>query len=153
MLQTKISRLGHGELVVACASNACGGVERDGYFGISVSEYSIWDIRETASTLRFWERYGTGDIPQTTKDLEFGRKDINKGLETGIYQEVSKDHANIAMRNGALISLEFLVWQEKEEERRGRFVVNISQQSTHWEKDSVRMETLPKFSMSVQKED
>ena len=29
-----------------------------------------------------------GDIPQTTKDLEFAKEDIRKGLESGIYQEV-----------------------------------------------------------------
>lgn len=94
-----------------------------------------------------------GDIPQTFEDLEFGRKDITKGLSTGIYTEFSRNHAHRSMRAGAIISSAFVVWQEREGERKGRFVVNLSQQSTHWEKGTVRMENLQEFAMSVQEKD
>lgn len=91
-----------------------------------------------------------GDIPQTTEDLEFGTEDIRKGLESGIYHEVTPEHAQKARKAGAVISSAFVVWQEREGERAGRFVVNLSVQSKHWGKGSVRMETLGEFAMSVQ---
>lgn len=94
-----------------------------------------------------------GDIPQTKEDLEFGKEDIKKGLSTGIYREVTPEHARRAREAGAVISSAFVVWQEKNGEPSGRFVVNLSMQSNHWSKGSVRMETLPEFAMSVQPED
>ena len=94
-----------------------------------------------------------GDIPQTGEDLEFGLEDLRKGLATGIYREVSRDHAQRALKAGAVISSAFVVWQGEGEERSGCFVVNLSRQSTHWQKGTVRMETLPEFAMSVQKGD
>lgn len=94
-----------------------------------------------------------GDIPQTKEDLEIGKEDIRKGLSTGIYQEVTAEHARRAFKAGAVISSAFVVWQEKDGERSGRFVVNLSVQSKHWSKGSVRMETLSEFAMSVQPED
>lgn len=94
-----------------------------------------------------------GDIPQTKEDLRFAKEDIKKGLASGIYQEVSQEHARRALEAGAVISSAFVVWQDKEGELSGRFVVNLSVQSEHWAKGSVRMETLAEFAMSVQPED
>ena len=94
-----------------------------------------------------------GDIPQAMEDLEFGRADLEKGLRTGIYQEISQEQARRAKDSGAVISSAFVVWQEKDGERCGRFVINLSVQSAHWEKGSVRMETLTEFAMSVQPKD
>ena len=91
-----------------------------------------------------------GDIPQTDEDRQFALEDLRKGCEDGIYQEVSRKQAQAAMSQGAVISSAFVVWQEKEEERKGRLVVNLSLQSQHWTKDTVRMETLAEFAMQVQ---
>lgn len=41
----------------------------------------------------------------------------------------------------------------KEEQRRARFVMNLSSQSTHWPKGTVRMQTLLEFAMSLQEQD
>ena len=49
-----------------------------------------------------------GDIPQTTEDFEFGKEDIGKGMESGIYQEVSSTHARRAKEAGAVISSFFV---------------------------------------------
>lgn len=68
-----------------------------------------------------------GDVSQTAEDLEFGKEDLRKGLDSGIYAEVTKEHAYNAKKNGAIISSAFVVWQEKEGEKKGRFVVNLSE--------------------------
>lgn len=52
-----------------------------------------------------------------------------------------------------MISSAFTVWQEGEEGRKGRFVVNLAKQSKHWRKGSVRMESLSEFATGIQKGD
>lgn len=51
-----------------------------------------------------------GDIPQTTEDLKFGKENIRKELESGIYKEVSHNHDRRAPESGAVISSAFVVW-------------------------------------------
>lgn len=55
--------------------------------------------------------------------------------------------------NGVILSSSFTVWQEKEYGRNRRFVLNLSQQSKHWGKGSMRMETLSEFSINSQRGD
>lgn len=88
-----------------------------------------------------------GDIQQTTEDLEFGKGDIRKTLESGIYKEVPHNHARCALQSEAVISSAFEVWQDRDEERVGHFLANLSVQFKFWSKGSVRMESW--FSMSV----
>ena len=94
-----------------------------------------------------------GYIIQTKEDFEFGKEDIWKGLSTGIYQDVTPEHAYRALEAAALISSAFLVWKEKDSERLRQFVFNLSVQSNHLCKGSVHMETLSDFAMSVPPED
>ena len=101
--QRKISLLGHGAPALARVADACRDVVQDRCFSLSVQKNPVWDIRATAPTVRHGKGYGAGDIPQTTEDVEFGLEDIRKGLKSGIYQEVSSDHARRAKDAGAVI--------------------------------------------------
>jgi hypothetical protein len=88
-------------------------------------------------------------IPQTPKDLAFGRKDLRAGCKGGIDEEVTTGEAERIRSTGAMISSIFVVWQDGPEGRKGRFVVNLSKQSKHWPKGSVRMETLPEYASEL----
>jgi len=94
-----------------------------------------------------------GDIPQTAEDAAFGAADLEEGCRSGVYEEVTRGHAGEAMSHGALISSSFVVWQDSAEGRKGRFVVNLSKQSKHWPKGSVRMESISEFAMDIQRGD
>jgi Reverse transcriptase (RNA-dependent DNA polymerase) len=52
-----------------------------------------------------------------------------------------------------MVSSSFLVWQDGSDGRKGRFIVNLAKQSKHWEKGSVRMETLPAYALELQEGD
>jgi hypothetical protein len=56
-------------------------------------------------------------------------------------------------RQGMPISSAFTVWQDSSEGRKGRFVVNLSRQSKHLPKCSIRMETLQGFLLDLEKKD
>lgn len=95
-----------------------------------------------------------GDIPQNEEDRAFASADLEEGCRSGIYQEVSASHAEMAKARGAILSSAFVVWQETAEvEKKGRFVVNLAKQSKRWKKGTVRMESLSEFAMSVEKGD
>ena len=93
-----------------------------------------------------WGLPPMGAIPQSEDDLEFGRKDLESGCKSGVYEEVSQEEAEDLVRRGYLISSAFTVWQGDRDSRKGRFVVNFSRQSKFWGKGSVRMERLEEFS-------
>jgi hypothetical protein len=86
-------------------------------------------------------------IPQTPEDLAFRRKDLRAGCQEGIYEAVPTGEVERIRSTGAMISSSFVVWQDGPEGRKGRFVVNLSKQSKHWPKGSVRMETLPEYAL------
>jgi hypothetical protein len=52
---------------------------------------------------------------------------------------------------GVMISSSFVVWKDGPEERKGRFVVNLSKKSKHWPKGCVRMETLPEYALELER--
>jgi hypothetical protein len=89
-------------------------------------------------------------ISQTPEDLAFGREDLRAGCQKGIYEEVATGEAERIRSTGAMISSIFVVWQDGPEGRKGRFVVNLSKQSKHWPKGSVRMETLPEYALELE---
>jgi hypothetical protein len=78
-------------------------------------------------------------IPQTPEDLAFGREDLRAGCQEGIYEEVTTGEAERIRSKGAMMSSNFVVWQDGPEEMKWRFVGNLSKQSKHWPKGSVRM--------------
>jgi Reverse transcriptase (RNA-dependent DNA polymerase) len=94
-----------------------------------------------------------GELPQSAEDLEFGIADLRAGCKEGIYEDISAEDANLIRAKGNMISSAFVVWQEGVEGRKGRFVVNLSKQSKHWKKGSVKMETLPQYAMDLNKGD
>jgi hypothetical protein len=89
-------------------------------------------------------------IPQVPEDLAFGREDLRAGCQDGIYEAVTTREAERIRSTGAMISSSFVVWQDGPEGRKGRFVVNLSKQSKHWHKGSVRMETLPEYALELE---
>jgi hypothetical protein len=98
--------------------------------------------------------FSSGDvmnpIPETPEDLAFGREDLRAGCQEGIYEEVTTEEAERIRSTGVMISLSFVVWQGGPEGRKGRFAVNLSKQSKHWSKGSVRMETLPEYALELE---
>lgn len=92
-------------------------------------------------------------IPQSDEDVRFALEDLATGCATGIYEKVSRYTADVARRAGAIISSSFVVWQEGSSDPRSRFVVNLSTQSRHWKKGTVRMESVAEFGMSLQQGD
>jgi hypothetical protein len=50
---------------------------------------------------------------------------------------------------GAMISSSFLVWQDGSEGREGP--LNLSKQSKHWPKGSVRIETMPEYALELER--
>lgn len=83
----------------------------------------------------------------------FAAVDLREGCASGNYPEISQARALKAKENGALISSAFTIWQDIPEGRKGRFVVNLSEQSKHWKKVTIRMESLPEFAMQIQQVD
>ena len=92
-------------------------------------------------------------LPRTEEYLTFAFKDIEEGCRTDIYQEVNHAHVDRAIALGAILSSAFTVWQDSGEKKKGRFVVNLSKQSKHWNKGSVRMESVSEFALSLQEGD
>lgn len=111
--------------------------------------YGIRDM----PTVPFTEGRVLGEIPQSEKDKLFAREDLRSGCQSGVYEEISPLEAREIARSGKMISSAFVVWQGEGEDRKGRFVVNLKQQSQHWPKGSVKMETIPSFALDLQKDD
>jgi hypothetical protein len=61
-------------------------------------------------------------IPQTPKDLAFGREDLPAGCQEGIYEEVTTGEAERIRSTGAMVSSSFVVWQDGPELRKRYFV-------------------------------
>jgi hypothetical protein len=89
-------------------------------------------------------------FPQTPEDLAFGREDLRAGCQEGMYKKVTTGEAERIRSTGAMISSSVVVWQDGPEGRKWRFVVNLSKQSKHWPKGSVRMETLPEYTLELE---
>lgn len=46
-----------------------------------------------------------------------------------------------------------MAWKGDGSERKGRFFVNLHVQRQHWERVSIKMETLPSFALELEKDD
>lgn len=68
-------------------------------------------------------------IPQTQEDKEFGLSLLKKGMQNGIYEEVTRKHAMCIFAGGKIVSSAFVLWKGEEEKRKGRFVMNLAKQS------------------------
>jgi hypothetical protein len=89
-------------------------------------------------------------IAQITEDLAFGREDLRAGCQEGIYEKVTTGEEKRIRSTGAMISSSFVVLQNGPEGRKERFVVNLSKQSKHWPKGSVRIKTLPEYALELE---
>lgn len=88
-------------------------------------------------------------VPQTPSDLDFGRQELEEGCRNGTYQKISKEYAMIQKSNGNYISSSFVDWSKP----KGRFIINLKLQSTHWEKRSVVMQSLSSFGAGLSQGD
>ena len=125
---------------------------------LGASEYVCRNIRFgifDPPTVPFTEGTVAPEIPQTQEDLEFAAEDLSSGCQEGIYEEVSAHEVRRLLREGLMVSNAFVVWEERDgpSSRKGRFVVNLSEQSKHWPKGSIRMETMTSFSLQVREGD
>lgn len=120
---------------------------------MSLPSNSIWDTRCPSIPFVPGEGGELPYIPQTKEDRLFASADLSEGCRTGIYRQVSHGHAKMALSKGAINSSAFVVWQEGDEGRKGRFVSNFCKQSKRWEKGSFRMESLAEFASDIQKGD
>ena len=114
-------------------------------------QFGIFD--QPTTPFRQGEGVELPQIPQSPEDLAFGLADLKVGCQEDIYRKVTPAHAERARELGAVISSAFTVSQDGPEGPKGLFVVNLSLQSTHWKKGSLRMESLPEFATSIQKND
>lgn len=123
---------------------------------LGTSEFLVRSIRfgiRDLPTIPFTDGQILPPIPQTEADKEFASADLSKGLREGIYEKVSWDLVQERVREGALVSSSFVVWQGEGSERKGRFVINLHRQSKHWDRGSIKMETIPSFSLELAQDD
>lgn len=77
------------------------------------------------------------------EEKAFSAAYLCKGCASGIYRDISHVHAMQAKENGAFISAAFTISQNIPEGKKERFVAHLSEQSKHWMKSTIRMESLP----------
>lgn len=106
-------------------------------FVVRLLTFGIWD----PPTRPFLTGRILPAIPQTESDLAFGLSDLAEGCLHGVYQEVPRSYALHQMRSGCYVSSAFVDWNKD----KGRFIINLKLQSTHWDKKSVLMESLSAF--------
>lgn len=88
-------------------------------------------------------------IPQSPTDLTLGLGDLTIGCVHGTYQESTKSYALSQVQNGSYISSAFV----DRANGKGRFIMNLNLQSTHWQKRSVQMESISTFGACLAKGD
>jgi hypothetical protein len=93
------------------------------------------------------------EIPQTEEVLLFGREELRAGCASEIYEDIGVEEAREALSMRLMVSSAFVVWYGEGVERKKLFVINLSQQSQHWPKGSVKMENLPCFALNLAKND
>lgn len=106
-------------------------------FVIRTLLYGVWDPPQRP----FLDGRELPGVPQSPKDLEFGLSELEEGCRVGTYQQVSVFHARQQMKKGALISGAFVTWKQE----KPRFIINLKEQSQHWDKRSVQMDTISSF--------
>lgn len=114
-------------------------------FLIRCLTYGVWDPPDRP----FCKGRVLPAVPQTTIDLEFARKELSEGCVTGTYQEVTKAYAMAQVSKGSYVSSAFVDWSRG----KGRFIINLKLQSTHWDKKSVAMESLSSFGACLKRGD
>lgn len=127
----------------------------EGWHQLGCSEFLCHAIRfriyeQPSTPFRQGEGVILPSVPQTEEDLAFGKAALEAGCKEGIYHAISPAYAERAMREEAILSSAFTVWQEGPDGRKGRFVANLSRQSAHWHKGSLRVESLPEFGSIIQ---
>jgi Reverse transcriptase (RNA-dependent DNA polymerase) len=91
-------------------------------------------------------------VPQTEIDKDAGEAALREQLRMKAVEEITWEEAETAvLEKGVLVSSAFVVWQGNPS--RPRLVLNFKQQSLHWQKGSVRMESLEAFAEDLKPQD
>jgi hypothetical protein len=146
---------GNGPCGVAGGSPSGMALRADRWRDLGGTEYEVRAIRFGILDLPlipFTSGVVLPAIPQSEENL-LGREDLRAGCATGIHEKVSTEEVREVVRTGRMVSSAFTVWQGEEAERKGRFVINFARQSRHWQKGSVKMETLPGFALDLVRND
>lgn len=101
------------------------------------------------------------DVPQTMEKKAFAVVDLREGCAHGIYREVLHANALKAKAKRSVIFSDFKIWQDISEVEKGMFLVKLSnsqnigrkEQSKHWKKGTVRMDSIPKFAIKIEQGD
>lgn len=123
---------------------------------LGASDYEVRMVRfgiRDMPTVPFTKGVVMGEIPQDERDLEFGLEELGTMVQSGMVEEVGWEEVGELVRGGKMVSNSFVVWQGEGDSKKGRFVVNFSEQSRHWPKGRVRMETIQSFAVEMQERD
>ena len=123
---------------------------------IGASEHACRAIRfgiYEAPTVPFTDGRISPPIPQSEEDLAFGLADLEEGCRTGVYQNVPLEEVRDLTSKGLPVASAFVTWKETSEGPVGRFVIDFAEQSMHWPKGTIRMETLAEFGLSLEEGD
>jgi hypothetical protein len=126
-------------------------VEGDGSDGSRNTCYTVWDSRPSINPFHSWK--GLARYPTNRGRFGLDVDDLKAGCGSGVYEEVEEWEARRLVKAGKMVYSAFVVWQGEGAERKGRLVLNFSQQSLHWPKGTVKMETFPSFALSLMKHD
>ena len=124
-----------------------------GLFGVLTLRDPLWDLRPPKVLFVPGEGLGLGQTPQTEEDKAFAAVDLAERCRSGIYMEVTPEHAVRARQEGAGIFSSFVVWQDGPEGRKGQFILNLVLQSKKWPKGTVKMDSIAQFAMNLRKGD
>ena len=127
-------------------------VLRAGSFVECSLRYGIWDPPDRP--FRSGEGWVASDLGHTTEEREFAQEALRDGVNQRVFEQVTEQEARcIVNQLGCYVSNSFVVWQGDGDQRKGRLVLNFKEQSTHWRKGSVKMETLEQFAQDLTKGD
>jgi hypothetical protein len=116
--------------------------------GVIVPCRSVWDSGATLHHIQ--QRKSHKPVPSDPRGPRVWARGSSSWMPRRHVKRVTAGEAERIRSTGAMISSSVVVWQDGPEGRKWRFVVNLSKQSKHWPKGSVRMETLPEYTLELE---
>lgn len=123
---------------------------------LSASEFVVRAIRfgiRDMPKIPFEAGFVMSRIPQSEEDEEFAEEELRERVRRREVEEIGEEEAMRIVAEGKIVSSAFVVWQGEGGARKGRFVINLSIQSKHWPRGSVKMETVQGFAAQVERGD
>ena len=94
-------------------------------------------------------------IPQDSRSTALGEEDLEKGLlpKNRFYRRMTEENMTRVRSEGRLISSAFTVWQEKDGNEEGRFVICLNKQSKFYRPRPTRLEGAAEVSSHIRRGD